>query len=223
MGTNVTQANSPLLVLTGANDPIIVQSIQTGLVNSLNTCQSVTGSCPANWSAQQVIISDGGNGAACALSLSAPIATTAGSWTGGTATVSFTAQSGNPVPAVGAQITIAGVTPSGYNGTFTVMAATDTSVSFTVANPGGNISVQGTVGGVDRSCHTQDFALGDNTYGWPFTFPAAMSFTAATGSPAYCPLVTPCFLGGQSWPLALGFITQGKSFVPAAARNAGIF
>jgi len=62
------------------------------------------------------------------------VATTATSGTGTTATVSFAAQ---PVaPAVGSSVTIAGVTPAGYNGTYTVTSATTTSVSYANATTG---------------------------------------------------------------------------------------
>jgi len=59
----------------------------------------------------------------------ANITTTAITGTGTTATATFTAQTYIPY-AVGSSITISGVTPTTYNGTFTVTACTTTSVSW---------------------------------------------------------------------------------------------
>jgi hypothetical protein len=56
------------------------------------------------------------------------IATTAASGTGTTATLSFALQS--VAPPVGNQAVISGVTPSGYNGTYTITASSRTSVSY---------------------------------------------------------------------------------------------
>src|SRR6266851_5294272 len=54
-------------------------------------------------------------------------ATTGASGTGSTATITFSTNSG--IATVGTQVTIAGVTPAGYNGTFTVTASSPGSVS----------------------------------------------------------------------------------------------
>ena len=59
-------------------------------------------------------------------------ATTGASGTGSTATITF---SGITIP-VGTQITIAGVTPTGYNGTYTVTASSAGSVSFASTTTG---------------------------------------------------------------------------------------
>ncbi len=69
---------------------------------------------------------------------------TAGSWSGGTATITH---NGTNSFSIGSSITVAGVTPSGYNGTFTVTASSAGSVSYTVADPGGVATVMGTVSG----------------------------------------------------------------------------
>ena len=66
---------------------------------------------------------------------SATIATTAASGTGTVATLTFAAQTVPPFP-VGSAITVAGVTPTGYNGTFTVTACTTTTVSYANATTG---------------------------------------------------------------------------------------
>jgi len=73
----------------------------------------------------------------------ATIATTALSSTASTATVTFTPQ--NIAPPVGSVFTIAGVTPTAYNGVHIVTASTTTSVTYaTGANPGAQV-VAGTI------------------------------------------------------------------------------
>lgn len=61
--------------------------------------------------------------------------TVSASGTGTTATIVFTAQPAAPF-SVGSQIIVSGMTPSGYNGTFTVTACTTTSVSYANATTG---------------------------------------------------------------------------------------
>jgi hypothetical protein len=68
---------------------------------------------------------------------------TGGSWSGGTATV--THNGSNHKVTVGSPITISGCTPSGYNGTYTVTASSNGSVSFAIADPGGPITVNGSI------------------------------------------------------------------------------
>lgn len=94
---------------------------------------------------------------------SASIATTTASGSAGTATLGFTAQPAPPFP-VGSAITVAGVTPAGYNGTWTVTACTTTSVSFLSAATGAQ-TVAGTiinralkVGSTPRSFSIEDEA-----------------------------------------------------------------
>jgi hypothetical protein len=70
------------------------------------------------------------------------VATTAAAGNGTTATVSFTTQVSPP--AVGSVVTVAGVTPAGYNGAQTVTASTASSISFTNATTGVQ-TVAGTV------------------------------------------------------------------------------
>jgi len=70
------------------------------------------------------------------------LATTAASGTAGTATISFTAQT--YAPPIGSSVTISGVTPLGYNGTYVVTASTTSSVSFTNATTGSQ-TVAGTI------------------------------------------------------------------------------
>lgn len=69
--------------------------------------------------------------------------TNGASGTGSVATVTW-AYALAVAPAIGSQVTVSGMTPTGYNGTYTVTASTTTSVSFASATSGG-VSVQGTI------------------------------------------------------------------------------
>lgn len=84
----------------------------------------------------------------------ATYSTTAASCVGTTATVTF---SGDYLVAVGSLVTIAGVTPSGYNGTWIVTASTSgvtSTVSFTVPSTLGVQTVAGTVSTVPNRAFT---------------------------------------------------------------------
>lgn len=84
--------------------------------------------------------------------------TTAASCVGTTATVTF---AGNYLASVGSLITIAGVTPSGYNGTWTVTASTSgatSTVSFTVPSTLGAQTVAGTISIVPNRAFTTSAA-----------------------------------------------------------------
>ena len=69
------------------------------------------------------------------------VATASGSWTTGLATVITADPHGFATDDV---VVIAGVTPSGYNGTYTITVTNSTTFTYTVADPGGVITVQGT-------------------------------------------------------------------------------
>ena len=69
--------------------------------------------------------------------------TNGASGTGSVATVTW-AYALAVAPAIGSQVTVSGMTPTGYNGTYTVTASTTTSVSFASATSG-SVSVQGTI------------------------------------------------------------------------------
>ena len=70
-------------------------------------------------------------------------ATTGASGNGTTATLTF-ATPNTPVYTVGTQITVSGVTPSGYNGTYTVTASSNGSVSYANTTTGAQ-TVAGTI------------------------------------------------------------------------------
>ena len=69
--------------------------------------------------------------------------TSSASGTGSTATLTF-ATPNTPVYTVGTQITVSGITPSGYNGTYTVTASSNGSVSYANATTGAQ-TVAGTI------------------------------------------------------------------------------
>lgn len=75
-----------------------------------------------------------------------PLTTTSASSTGGTATVGFASQAAAPY-LVGETITLSGITPTIFNGNFTVTACTTTSVSFALSGTNGPQTVAGTVYG----------------------------------------------------------------------------
>ena len=74
----------------------------------------------------------------------ATIATTSATASGGTATVGFSTQS-TPPYAIGETIVIAGVTPTIFNGTFTVTACTTSQVQFDLVGSYGPQTVAGTI------------------------------------------------------------------------------
>ena len=74
---------------------------------------------------------------------SGSIVTTGTSGTGSTATVTFAAQT--TAPPVGSKVVLRGITPTGYNGIYTITAATTSSVSFASTTVGSQ-TVAGTVG-----------------------------------------------------------------------------
>ena len=75
--------------------------------------------------------------------ISTSFATTAASGSGTTATLTFAAQASAPFT-VGSRITVSGVTPVGYNGTFVVTACTTTTVSYASTTTGAQ-TIAGTV------------------------------------------------------------------------------
>lgn len=71
---------------------------------------------------------------------SSPKTITTATWSGGTATITVTSHGYSN----GDSITIAGVTPSGYNGTYTISNVSTHTFDYTVADPGGPGTVFGT-------------------------------------------------------------------------------
>ena len=77
------------------------------------------------------------------------LATATATATGGTATLSFASQVVQPF-LVGASITVAGVTPNNFNGTFTVTACSTTQVQYALTGTYGPQTVAGTVAGTSQ-------------------------------------------------------------------------
>ena len=90
----------------------------------------------------------------------AVIVTTAASATGGTATLTFAAQVVPPY-AVGASITVAGVTPVAFNITATVLTCSTTQVTYVLAGTHGPQTVAGTITGVGQLALEADLAKWD--------------------------------------------------------------
>jgi hypothetical protein len=78
-----------------------------------------------------------------------PIVTTTASASAGTASVGFAAQSYIPYP-VGSSITISGLTPTNFNGTWVVTACTTSQVQFALAGSLGPQTVAGSIIGLDN-------------------------------------------------------------------------
>jgi hypothetical protein len=91
--------------------------------------------------------------------------TNGASGTGSVATVTW-AYALAVAPAIGSHVTIVGMTPTGYNGTYTVTASTTTSVSFANATSGG-VSVQGTIFLTDWApVYSQSFSVAVSSTLW---------------------------------------------------------
>jgi len=92
-------------------------------------------------------------------------AVTGASGTGSVATLLFTTQNTAPY-AVGQSVTIAGMTPSGYNGTYTITAATTSSISYANATTGftsgGTIAAANTVTAAGMGFRIRGFANSTN-------------------------------------------------------------
>lgn len=122
--------------------------------------------------------------------LSGTVTPTAFSGTGATATVTFAAISGIVIP-VGSTVTVSGATPAGYNGTFTVTASTNTTVSF-ASSATGALSVAGSMAynmAAPRilslsSNWSGTPSLGTQFYPYTMTIPTDTADTGATGSGA---------------------------------------
>jgi len=92
-------------------------------------------------------------------------AVTGASGTGSVATLTFTTQNTAPY-AAGQSVTIAGMTPSGYNGTYTISAATTSSISYSNATTGftsgGTIAAANTVTAAGTGFRVRGFANSTN-------------------------------------------------------------
>ena len=109
--------------------------------------------------------------------------TNGASGTGSVATVTW-AYALAVAPAIGSQVTVSGMTPTGYNGTYTVTASTTTSVSFANATSGG-VSVQGTIFLTDWApVYSQTFSVAVSSTLW-----SAAGYVTASAYGAAQPIV----------------------------------
>ena len=109
--------------------------------------------------------------------------TNGASGTGSVATVTW-AYALAVAPAIGSQVTVSGMTPTGYNGTYTVTASTTTSVSFASATSGG-VSVQGTIFLTDWApVYSQTFSVAVSSTLW-----SAAGYVTASAYGAAQPIV----------------------------------
>lgn len=103
----------------------------------------------------------------------AGVATTGGSNTANITTVTYTTAAASGVFPVGSWITVAGVTPTVYNGTWQVTNCTPGSVSFYSTTATGTITIQGTV----AQAASVNFAVSTLTNGSWLQFGAATTLT----------------------------------------------
>ena len=71
------------------------------------------------------------------------ITVTGGSWASNQATLNFA--SGTTKPIAGTSITVSGMTPTGYDGTFTVVSSTSTSVTYSLTTNPGAVTADGSI------------------------------------------------------------------------------
>lgn len=137
-GTSITTALAnalPCTTTAGLNTVSVTSTsnIKVGATVTHATVQIAAGTTVASINSTNVLV----------LNARANLTTTATSGTGSIATLTFAAQTYVPY-AVGSTIVVAGVTPTGYNGTFVVTACSTTTVSYTNATTGAQ-TVAGTI------------------------------------------------------------------------------
>jgi hypothetical protein len=143
VGANIAATTGPILTL-GA-----LAGGGSGYTNGTHTNQTLTGgtgfyalgtvtvalgvvtSVTLTWGGHRYSVGD----VLTVQSLTTALPTTATTGNGTTATISFAAQPAPPFE-VGSQVIVGGVTPTGYNGIYTVTACTTTSVSYANATTG---------------------------------------------------------------------------------------
>lgn len=135
--------------------------------------------------------------------------TNGASGTGSVATVTWVTALA-VAPAIGSQVTVIGMTPTGYNGTYTVTASTTTSVSFANATSGG-VSVQGTIFLTDWvPVYSQTFSVAVSSTLW-----SASGYVTASAYGAAQPIV---FAGNAGASInALGDELEMDGLVVSAA------
>lgn len=161
-------------------------------------------------------------------------AVTGASGTGTVATLTFTTQNTAPY-AVGQSVTIAGMTPSGYNGTYTITAATTSSISYanttTGFTSGGTIAAANTVTAAGMGFRIRGFANSTPmTIGNRFNFMDLTASAATFKSDAYTfansvitgsTLTQTNYLTMGSTGITLGNVDGVANFIRASGANTG--
>lgn len=147
---NITAGNistAGLIKTTGtANVGSLVVVADAGVSGNATISGTVTG---ALFSGSGASLSDLNS-----IAIGTVVSITATAGNGTTATLTFSNAGYIPFY-IGQSITVSGLSPAGYNGTFTVTAATSTTVSYTNATTG-SMSVSGTVRGGSRTLSSQN-------------------------------------------------------------------
>lgn len=144
------------------------------------------------------------------------LATTAASGTGTTATLTFAAQTVAPYP-VGSRITVSGVTPTGYNGTFVVTACTTTTVSYANTTTGAQ-TVAGTISIIPFVVGGQITIASVNPAGYNATNAVVTACTATSVS--YANITTTAYVSGGT--INQGTATSNGTFTVSSVRQAGL-
>lgn len=176
--TNITRPAVTTMPITLANAGVVL------FTNPGNrfTFTSSTGTFEANETFTQPITT--------------PIALTSVTGSVNTATLNYSAQGSAPYTA-GQQIVVAGVTPSPYNGTFTVLTSSTTQTTYTVTGAGnfGSAGAGGTVAGAATGLITN-------------VFPTAVEYTATSGIVNATSVVTGNTTGATTTPTAVTGMNQ---------------
>ncbi|CAB4151949.1 hypothetical protein UFOVP592_44 [uncultured Caudovirales phage] len=157
LGTNFSLSLAPTATtVTGAANLVNVLSITPQTSTYRADTHAFTGGKSGTYSLMELT----GVRALCTVPVKFPaflatavngtLATTGASSTAGTATITFGALASAPFT-VGSQVVVAGITPTGFNGTQTVTACTTSSVSYTNSTTGpqtvaGTVKVSGSIG-----------------------------------------------------------------------------
>jgi len=181
--------------LATAGQTVTIGAPSAGLGNVLTVTPNSNGNSLFGASPSDVLVSNRltfatARSSGTTTALSGTVTPTAFSGTGATATVTFAAISGIVIP-VGSTVTVSGATPAGYNGTFTVTASTNTTVSF-ASSATGALSVAGAMAynmAAPRilslaSNWSGTPASGTQFYPYTMTIPSDTADTGATGSGA---------------------------------------
>ena len=107
----------------------------------------------------------------------------------------------------GQSVTISGVTPAGYNGTF-IIAGVPSATQFTYTNAAGSLAAAATAGLVTATAAANMYIGGSGTGNGTLTI-GASGITVASGAPGVVINdASTAFSGGQTWNLAAGTLVR---------------